>query len=522
MTSRRRAKIVATLGPASSDPATVLELVHAGLDVARINFSHGDESSWTRAVQTVRRAQAETGKPVAVLGDLQGPKIRIGSVPDGTEIARGERVDILAGSDAEAEYDGNCLVLSCNYAALVDEVETGGRVYLRDGELDLLVEEIVGSRIRTTVRGGGLLTARAGLHAPGAGKQLPAVTARDREHIGFAVRHGFDFLALSFVRSGLDLAEASAAVHEAGGELPLIAKIETLSAIQDLQEIIAVSDGVMVARGDLGVEVGPAEVPVLQRQIIEAAGRALLPVIIATQMLESMVQRQRPTRAEASDVANAVWDGADALMLSAETAVGRHPVEVVDMMDDIIRRAESSDAGRTAVARPIELKADTARTVAVAVAAAVEQHPQVRAVIVFTISGRSGRLISHVRLPVPVLVLAPGDATLQRLALMWGVEPRHCQPPDDIEQMLREVEQAAVEALELNPGDQVVLTGGFPLSQGEPTNFLKLHQIPPTPSTSGEGDPPAPSHSGEVDPPVPSPSGEVDPPIPSPSGRGLG
>ena len=478
MPSRRRSKIVATLGPASSDAETVRELVNAGLDVARINFSHGDEFSWTRAVDSIRRAQAATGKPVAILGDLQGPKIRIGAVPEGTEIARGEQVDILVGSNAEAEHDGVCLTLSCSYAALVNEVETGGRVYLRDGELDLLIDEIDGNRIRTTVRGGGLLTARAGLHAPGAGKYLPAVTAQDREHIGFAVRHGFDFLALSFVRSAVDLAEASAAVHAAGGEIPFIAKIETLSAIDDLQEIIAVSDGVMVARGDLGVEVGPAEVPVLQRRIIEAAGRALLPVIIATQMLESMVQRQRPTRAEASDVANAVWDGADALMLSAETAVGRHPVEVVAMMDDIIRRAESGDAGRTAVARPIELKADTARTVASAVAAAVEQHPQVRAVIVFTISGRSGRLISHVRLPVPVLVLAPDEPVLQRLALMWGVQPRHCSPPDDIEQMLREVERASVDALGLKSGDQIVLTGGFPLGQGEPTNFLKLHQIP--------------------------------------------
>lgn len=478
MSNRRRAKIVATLGPASSDPETVLGLVEAGLDVARINFSHGDEASWLRAVDSVRRAQATTGKPVAILGDLQGPKIRIGAVPDGTEIARGDRIDIVVGSDADASYEGGCLIVSCNYAALVEELEVGGRVYLRDGELDLLVEGIDGSRIRTTVRGGGLLTARAGLHAPGAGQSLPAVTDQDREHVGFAVRHGFDFLALSFVRSGLDLAEASAAVHAAGGEVPFIAKIETLSAIDDLQEIIAVSDGVMVARGDLGVEVGPAEVPVLQRRIIEAAGRALLPVIIATQMLESMVQRQRPTRAEASDVANAVWDGADALMLSAETAVGRHPVEVVAMMDDIIRRAETGDAGRAAVARPIELKADTARTVAAAVAAAVEQHPQVRAVIVFTISGRSGRLISHVRLPVPVLVLAPNDTILQRLALMWGVEPRQCPPPTDIDRMLREVERAAVDALGLEPGDQIVLTGGFPLGQGEPTNFLKLHQIP--------------------------------------------
>jgi pyruvate kinase len=478
MPDRRRAKIVATLGPASSDHETVLGLVNAGLDVARINFSHGNEDSWSQAVESVRRAQTETGKPVAILGDLQGPKIRIGLVPDNTEIARGDPVDILVGSDADASFDDARLTVSCNYAALVEEVEVGGRVYLRDGELDLLVEEIAGNRISTTVRGGGLLTARAGLHAPGAGMRLPAVTAQDREHIGFAVRNGFDFLALSFVRSAGDLSEAASAVHAVGGEIPFIAKIETLSAINDLQEIIAVSDGVMVARGDLGVEVGPADVPVLQRRIIEAAGRALLPVIIATQMLESMVQRQRPTRAEASDVANAVWDGADALMLSAETAVGRHPLEVVAMMDNIIRRAESGDAGRAAVAQTIELQADTARTVAVAVAAAVEQHPQVRAVAVFTISGRSGRLISHVRLPVPVLVLAPEDAVLQRLALMWGVEPRRCPPPSDIEWMLREVERASLDALGLKPGDQIVLTGGFPLGQGEPTNFLKLHQIP--------------------------------------------
>ena len=304
------------------------------------------------------------------------------------------------------------------------------------------------------------------------------MTAQDREHIGFAVAQGIDFLALSFVRSALDLAEASAAVHALGGEIPLIAKIETLSAINDLPAIIAASDGVMVARGDLGVEVGPAEVPVMQRQIIETAGRTLRPVIIATQMLESMVQRQRPTRAEASDVANAVWDGADALMLSAETAVGRHPVEVLAMMDGIIRRAESEDAGRAAVAHPIELSNDTARTIAASVAAAVELHPQVRAVIVFTISGRSGRLISHVRLPVPVLVLAPQDQIVQRLALLWGIEPRHCPPPDDLDLMLREVERAAVDAFGLESGDQIVLTGGFPLGQGEPTNFLKLHRIP--------------------------------------------
>lgn len=477
MTTRRRAKIVATLGPASSDPDTVLQLVDAGLDVARINFSHGDETSWARAIDSVRRAQTETGKPVAILGDLQGPKIRIGSVPEGAEIARGDRVDIVTGSGEPGHRnEDGVLVASCPYAALIDEVEVGGRIYLRDGELDLRIEAIDGPRIKTTVRGGGLLTTRAGLHAPGGGQQLPALTDQDRAHVRFAVERGLDYLALSFVRSAYDLAEAENAVHAAGGELPLIAKIETVSALQDLQAIIASSDGAMVARGDLGVEVGPAEVPIAQRQIITTAARTMIPVIIATQMLESMATRQRPTRAEASDVANAVWDGADALMLSGETAVGRHPVEVVAMMDSIIRTAEQGDPHREA--RPDELSSDTARTISQAVATAVDQHPQVKAVIVFTVSGRSGRLLSQVRLPVPTVVLAPSDPVLQRLALSWGVDPRHCDPPTTIERMLEDVERAAIDELGLAEGDSVVVTGGIPLGQGQPTNFLKLHKIP--------------------------------------------
>lgn len=478
MTARRRAKIVATLGPASSDPDTVRELVQAGLDVARINFSHGDETSWSRAVASVRSAQRETGKPIAIMGDLQGPKIRIGSLPEPTEIARGEQVDIVTGADAVGQpVNGGALTLSCSYAALVDEVEIGDRIYLRDGELDLRVEAIDGARIVTTVRGGGLLTPRAGLHARGGGRQLPALTEQDRAHVRLAVEHGFDFLALSFVRSAFDLAEAESAVHAAGGEIPLIAKIETVSAIEDLSAVIAASDGAMVARGDLGVEVGPADVPIAQRRIITAAGRAMIPVIIATQMLESMTTRQRPTRAEASDVANAVWDGADALMLSGETAVGRHPVEVVAMMDGIIRTAEQSDPQRAA--RSVELSSDTARTISQAVATAVEQHPQVKAVIVFTMSGRSGRLLSQVRLPVPTVVLAPSETVLQRMALSWGVDPRHCDPPSTIERMLEDVEFAAITELGLSEGDSVVVTGGLPLGQGEPTNFLKLHKVPP-------------------------------------------
>ena len=477
MTARRRAKIVATLGPASSRPAQVRQLVEAGLDVARINFSHGDPRSWRRAVDSVRRTQRDSGKPISIMGDLQGPKIRIGTVPDGTEIARGQPVNILTDSDAAGWVgEDGALNLSCAYAALIDEVEPGGRIYLRDGELDLLIDAIDGARVAATVRGGGLLTSRAGLHAPGGGRLLAAVTDADRANARFAVEHGLDFLALSFVRNRSDLDAAREAVAAAGGDLPIIAKIETLSAISDLDSIIDASDGAMVARGDLGVEVGPAEVPVSQRAIIAAAGRALMPVIIATQMLESMTNRQRPTRAEASDVANAVWDGADALMLSGETAVGRHPVEVVAMMDSIIRTAEQANPHRAA--RSIELSSDTARTISQAVATAVEQHPQVKAVIIFTVSGRSGRLLSQVRLPVPTIVLAPSVSVLQRLALSWGVDPRYCDPPDTIEEMLRDVERAALQEIGLDAGDSVVVTGGLPLGRGEPTNFLKLHKIP--------------------------------------------
>ncbi len=479
MTARRRTKIVATLGPASSDPETVRELVDAGLDVARINFSHGDEASWMRAVDSIRRAQAETGKPVAILGDLQGPKIRIGSVPDGVEISRGDKLNIITGSEIDGYHDDEgSLTVSCAYAALIDEVDIGGRIYLRDGELELRIDEIDGARIGTTVRGGGLLTARAGLHAPGVGLRLPAVTDHDRVNARFAVQHGLDFLALSFVRNRGDLDVARNAIADAGGDLPIISKIETLSAINDLDSIIDASDGAMVARGDLGVEVGPAEVPVAQREIIAAAGRALMPVIIATQMLESMMTRARPTRAEASDVANAVWDGADALMLSGETAVGSRPVEVVAMMDSIIRTAEQGDPRRAA--RSDALSSDTARTISQAVATAVEQHPQVKAVIIFTVSGRSGRLISQVRLPVPTIVLGPSAPVLQRLALSWGVDPRFCDPPPTIERMLDDVEFAAIDELGLSVGDSVVVTGGLPLGQGEPTNFLKLHKIPPS------------------------------------------
>ena len=447
--------------------------------MARINFSHGDPQSWGQLTRAVRAAQQATGKPVAILGDLQGPKLRIADADAPLELARGDKLTIVAGSHEPLRREHDRAIVGCSYPALIDEVQPGDRVYLRDGEIDVLVEAVRGARIETEVRGGGLLTPRAGLHAIGAGAQLDAVTDADRTNARFAVEHGMDYVALSFVRTIDDVEAAREALAAAGREIPLIAKIETAVALNSLPEIVSAADGAMVARGDLGVEVGPAEVPVLQRGIIDAAGRSLAPVIIATQMLESMVQRTRPTRAEASDVANAVWDGADALMLSAETAVGRGPVETVEMMDAIIRSAEANDPARGAGSLPGAWVGDIGRTIAWAVAAAVEQHPDVKAVIAFTGSGRSGRLIAKDRLPVPTVVLAPSPEIQQRLQLLWGVRPALCEPPDSLEEMLGDVERAAVRELGLRPGDRIVITGGLPLGQNQPSNFLKLHIIPP-------------------------------------------
>ncbi len=472
---QRHAKIVATLGPASSDPDSVLELAHAGLDVARINFSHGDRASWTAAAAAVRAAQAETGKPIAILGDLQGPKIRIGEAPDGCEIARNDRVDIIAREDAAPSLEGGRLSLGCPYPPLAGEVGPGARIFLRDGEIELRVDAVDGDRIETTVRTGGRLTSRAGLHAADVGGALPAVTGEDRENVRFAAEAGFDYLALSFVRRVQDVREARAAIEASGRGLALIAKIETVSAMRALGAIISETDGVMVARGDLGVEAGAAEVPVMQREIVAEASRAMRPVIIATQMLESMTERARPTRAEASDVANAVWDGADALMLSAETAVGRHPARVIEMMDGIIRRAERIEPAEPRL--PAD-QWDTGGTIARSVRAAVRGRPHVRAVVAFTVSGRTGRLIARERLGVPVLVLAPSRDIEQRLALLWGVQPWRCDPPASVEQMLHDVERGAREALGLESGDEVVVAGGLPLGEGQPTNFMKLHEIP--------------------------------------------
>ena len=473
--ARRATKIVATLGPASADPSTIEAMVSAGLDVARINFSHGDGGSWRTLVDGVRRAQQVSGKPIAILGDLQGPKIRIGALAEPLVLRAGDEVRLVAEADAAGGPDTGALTVT--YDRLAVDVRSGDRIFLRDGAIELEVEEVDGRALRAGVERGGTLTSRAGVNLPGVGLRLPALTDKDREDMAFAAEAGIDYLALSFVRNSEDIRDARIALGIIGAEIPLIAKIETAIALEHLEPILHAAEGVMVARGDLGVEVGAENVPIWQRRIIQEASRELEPVITATQMLESMVESSHPTRAEASDVANAVWEGADAVMLSAETAVGRYPVESVAMMDRIARRAESADPGRASVVFDDEWARDPSRTISWAVREVVERNPDVRGVVAFTNSGFTARLLAKDRVGLPVIVLAPSLEVEQRLALLRGVEPRPCPPPADLEEMLVAVDATSREALDCEDGDSVVVTGGLPLGQSQPTNFLMLRRV---------------------------------------------
>ncbi len=466
-------KIVATLGPASADAETLRAMIAAGLDVARVNFSHADHDTAREWVARLRALAAEAGRPLAILGDLQGPKVRLGPLDAPLDLAAGARLT-LAVAPGHAGPD----VVSCDYPGLPGAVAVGGRVYLRDGTLELEVTATGAAGIDTRVLRGGRLSGHDGVNLPGAHVDLPALSAQDRDDLRFAAEQGMDYVALSFVRRPQDVRDARAVLDELGMDAGLIAKIETRRALETLDGVLDAADGVMVARGDLAVEVGPELVPVWQRRIIAAARRRLIPAIVATEMLESMRERATPTRAEASDVAHAVWDGADAVMLSAESAVGRHPVEAVAMMDRILREAESVDTGGMpshAGGSPGSEAADHA--IGVAVGQILAGDHAVRGVVAFTVSGYSARLIAAAHPRQPVLALTPEPRVRARLALVRGVTAVRCEPPRDEAEMLATVDREARAAFDAAPGDTVVLVGAMPIGRGHGTNFLALHRI---------------------------------------------
>ena len=467
----RRAKIVCTLGPASHSPAVIDHLMRAGMDVARLNFSHGTHEEHARTVTLLRAASGKQQKPVGILADLQGPKIRTGRLEGGHSVTL--RADAKF-TITTADTPGNSEGVSTTYKRLPAEVHKGDRILLADGLIELRVLSTTRQRIVCHVVNGGELGEHQGINLPGVKLRIPALTEKDLVDLRFALECGVNYIGVSFVRTAADVLAAKAAIEKTGRKTPIIAKLEKPEAIENIDEILEVADGVMVARGDLGVEMSPERVPVLQKMVIARARDARVPVITATQMLESMTHNPRPTRAEASDVANAVFDGSDALMLSAETATGRYPVESVKMMDRIIREAEASV---TEYVRPhrralLSLAETTAELICHA-----SEELSMKVIAVFTESGSTARLISKHRPRPPIIAFSRSQETRRQVTLLWGVLPRKTEPLRDIDDMADITERRLLEEGLVRQGDLVGMVAGTPLGVGGTTNFMKFHII---------------------------------------------
>jgi pyruvate kinase len=469
--SFRKAKIVCTIGPASASPKMIDDLLRLGMDVARLNFSHGTHAQHARVVEAVRKASGRHQKTVAILADLSGPKIRTGRLEGGKSVTlrAGQRFTITT-----ATRKGGADGVSTTYNRLPREVRKGDRILLADGLIELRVLGVRGAEVRCKVMNGGELGENKGINLPGVKMKVSSLLPKDRKDLAFALGFGADYIALSFVRSAKDVRAAKAAIARAGKNTPVIAKLEKPEAIENLEEILQAADGVMVARGDLGVEMSPEKVPIVQKRIITRARAHRIPVITATQMLESMTQNPRPTRAEASDVANAILDGSDAVMLSAETATGRFPRETVAMMDRIIREAER--VVQETPHRRQQESLSVAETVSEAVChAATDLHMKV--IAVFTETGSTARLISRYRPGPPIIAFSPMQGTRRRLSLLWGVVPRTIRYMRDIDSLAALAERRLLEEKLVSPGDIVGIVAGIPLGTKGTTNFMKLHVV---------------------------------------------
>jgi pyruvate kinase len=445
-------------------------LMRAGMDVARLNFSHGTHEDHARTIKRVREASARLSQPIGILADLQGPKIRTGALVDKKPVLlRAGQKFTISTVTRLGTSDG----VSTTYKRMARDVSRGDRILMFDGLIELRVLSTTSNEVLTEVVNGGLLGEHKGINLPGVKLRIPAVTPKDHADLIFALEAGANFVAVSFVRSAKDVLQAKAAISRAKKNVPVIAKLEKPEAIDNLDEILDVSHGVMVARGDLGVEMKPEMVPVVQKQIIVRASEARRPVITATQMLESMTQNPRPTRAEASDVANAVFDGSDALMLSAETASGAYPVEAVRMMDHIIRVAEANNPH---VLRPKPAQFNIAETASELICHASEEL-QMKVIAVFTESGFTARLVSKHRPRRPIIAFSTIQETRRRLSLYWGVVPRTIRKVQNIEELVQYAEKRLLEEHLVKRGDVVGIVAGTPLFVGGTTNFMKFHVI---------------------------------------------
>jgi len=466
----RHAKIVCTLGPASDSLPMITRLMRAGMDVARLNFSHGNHERHAELISRLRNASSKLQKPIALVADLQGPKIRTGLLEGGlpVQLRSGQKFTISTGGEV-----GTSAGVSTSYRRLPREVKRGDRILLADGLIELRVRSAGQTEIVCDVSNGGELGEHKGINLPGVHLRVPALTPKDREDLAFALSQGANYIAVSFIRRGEDVRTVRAAIARAGSTTPIIVKLEKPEAIENLDEILTLTDGVMVARGDLGVEMSPERVPVVQKLVIARARDARRPVITATQMLESMIENPRPTRAEASDVANAVFDGTDALMLSAETASGRYPVEAVQMMDRIITEAEANIGQYT---RPAPHRLDVAETTAELICHASEEL-QMKVIAVFTQTGPTARLVSKHRPRPPVVAFSPVQATRRMMSLYWGVLPRTIGPITSLEELEALAEKRLLEEGLVRKGDVVGIVAGTPFNVGGTTNFMKFHVV---------------------------------------------
>ncbi len=466
--SNRKAKIVCTIGPSSADREMIFSLIKNGMDVARLNFSHGDYATHKSAIKFIRDGSRRCNKPVAILQDLQGIKMRVGLIEGGAvELKKGRTLLLMSG-----EGIGNQEQIFISYPALLKDAKRGDRVLLDDGLIQLSVLGRAEGALRARVVEGGMLKDRKGVNLPGVKISVKSFTEKDEKDLLLGTSMGVDYVAISFVRDANDIRNVKNWLKKKKQQIPVIAKIEKLEALKNIEEILSEVDGIMVARGDLGVEIPSEEVPLIQKGLIDRANKKGKIVITATQMLESMVEHLRPTRAETTDVANAVLDGTDALMLSAETATGKYPVDSIKMMDRIIRYTELIKEGE-----PSYIRGNTFAEATADAACGAATDVKAKAIVAFTQSGFTARLVSKFRPRVPIIAYTPDKKIKNRMCLYWGVTPKIMRLLATTDEMIIAVEKSLIKERIVKKGDRIVIISSSPLSTLGKTNFMKLHRI---------------------------------------------
>ena len=467
----RHSKIVCTIGPATSSARMIERLIEAGMDVARLNFSHGTHAEHAERIAVLREAAVKQQKPIAILGDLQGPKIRTGPLAGKTpvELKTGQRFVITT-----AKVMGDANRVSTIFRPLPREVHRGNRILLSDGLIELRVTRVRGEEVICEVVNGGTLGENKGINLPGVKLRVPALTGKDREDLAFALKEGVNYVAVSFVRHAEDVVMAKNLIRRAGRDTPVIAKLEKPEAVADLEAVVAAFDGIMVARGDLGVELPLERVPVVQKRAVQLCRENAKPVIVATQMLDSMIANPRPTRAEVSDVANAVLDGADAVMLSGETSIGKYPIESVRTMTRIAAEVESEPV---AVVPPLRHSGRTVGDLIAQSARDIGEGLGARALVAFTQSGDTVRRLARLHPRLPLLAFTPIPSVRSQLALTWGVETFLVPPVDSTDAVVRQVDEAMMSMRCHQPGDLVVIVAGSPPGTVGSTNMIRIHRL---------------------------------------------